>query len=204
MSLSKSDFPQLKWSLLAFGVSAIVGGAAIWSGAEYIDHTLKERQSAQKQVSEARTQFAAAQSDLENMSTYALEYTSLVNNKIIGGEQRLDWMEGLDKLRSEHHVMDLKYTIAPQHQYTPNPPLESGNFEINLSDVNLQMELLHEMQLIKFFQSLRTEMKGWFVIDHCSMERVGTSSVAENAKLGPQLKADCAGGWITLKNRSAP
>lgn len=205
MSLSKSDLPYIQWSLLAFTFSLAVGGSAIWLGAVYESTSLKALHAAQNQVSEARNELGSSRADLENMSTYALEYASLMDRKIVGGEQRLDWMEELEKLRRQHHVIDFKYTIAPQQVFTATPALDTGDLEIYLSGVNLQIHLLHEMQLIEFFDALRTDMKGGFIIDHCMLERAAAKAeeAAATQHVDAQLKADCAGGWITLKNRSA-
>jgi hypothetical protein len=203
MIFSKSDFPLLKWSLLACTLSLLVSGSAVWLSSEYVDQSLKAKQQAQVHLIDARKQLSDAQSDLENMSIYAREYASLVDYKIIGGEQRLDWMEGLAKIRSAQHVVDFKYTIAPQQSYTPSPTLDVGNFELKLSGLNLQLDLLHEMQLIKFFDALRSNIKGWFIIDHCSLERSGTNTPGEVSST-PHLKADCSGGWITMKKKGTP
>jgi hypothetical protein len=206
MNFSKSDFSILKWSILILLLSLIVSGSAIWLSAEYVDHSLKNRQVAQRQLTDARKLLGDAQSDLENMSMYAREYATLVDYKIIGGEQRLDWMEELSKLRQQQHVLDFKYTIAPQVPYTPNPPLDVGNYELKLSGLSLQIELLHEMQLIKFFDALRSNIKGWFIIDHCTLERSGTNNAADSASpnLTTPLKAECVGGWITMKKKGSP
>lgn len=203
MSFHLSDLAHIKWSLLAFTVSLIIGASAVWLSAKYVGHSLRERQAAQKQVAEARKKLGAAESDLENMSTYAMEYAYLEQNKTIGGEQRLDWMEGLEKLRQQHHAIDFRYTITPQQPYTPNPALEMGNFELNLSGLNLQVDLLHEGQLIKLFAALRTEMNSWFIIDHCTLRRNGNTDETASY-LTPRLKAECTGGWLTMKNRNAP
>lgn len=206
MNFSKSDLPHLKWSFLAFVLSLIISGCVIWLSSEYVDHSLKQRQLAQKQLSDARKQLSDAQSDLENMSIYSREYATLVEYKVIGGEQRLDWIEGLAKLRQSQQVVDFKYTIAPQQPYTPNPALDTGSFELKFSGLSLRIDLLHEMQLIKFFDALRTNIKGWFIIDHCTLERSTSSNVADvSAPQGgsPQLKAECTGGWITMKKKGS-
>ncbi len=206
MSLGKSDLTHIKWSLLAFTLSLAIGGSAIWLSTTYKFAALKALEAAQKQVRETSNMLSATQSDLKNMSTYALEYASLVDRGVVGGEQRLDWIEELEKLRRQHHVIDFKYTIAPQQPYIPTPALNTGDLEINLSGLGLQIDLLHEMQLIEFFEALRSDMKGWFVVDRCTLERAATADTAETplpTNIGAQLKADCAGGWITLKNRSA-
>jgi hypothetical protein len=79
-----------------------------------------------------------------------------------------------------------------------------GNFDLKLSGLRLHIDLLHEMQLIKFFDSLRTNIKGWFIIDHCSLERaVSTKGSEVTSQLSgtAQLKAECVGGWITMKKK---
>jgi hypothetical protein len=207
MNFSKSDFPHLQWSLLALLLSLLISGCAIWLSSEYVAHSLTQRQFAQRQLIEARKQLSDAQSDLENMSIYSREYATLVEYKVIGGEQRLDWIEGLAKLRQSQRVVDFKYTIAPQLPYTPSPALDLGNFEPKLSGLTLHIDLLHEMQLIKFFDALRTDIKGWFIIDHCTLERAGSNNgtqVTSPQNGAAQLKAECAGGWITMKKKGSP
>lgn len=204
MSFAKSALPQIKWSLLTFCLSLAISGSAIWLSNDYIDSSLKKRQEAQRQLNDARTKLSATENDLQNMSAYAQEYDLLMNRRVIGDEQRLDWMEGLERLRQQNHVMDFKYTIAPQQVYTPNPPLDAGNFDLHLSNMTLQLDLLHEEQLLTFFTALRSNMPGWFILDKCTLESLAVSGMADTPTLGPQLKADCTGGWLTMKNRNAP
>lgn len=196
MSFAMSDLAELKWSLAALVTAA---AAAVWLvnyGEAFKHQAFREKQAAQTQLNEARTQLATAQSDAENMAFYKLEYEALVEQKVIGDEQRLDWVEGLEKLRKQGLVRDFKYTIAPQQAYTPNPPQEAGNFALNLSPMTLQIELLHEEQLDALFKAIQTQMQGWFILDGCSITP-GTAP-------GESLRADCSGGWFTLKNRSTP
>jgi len=46
---------------------------------------------------------------------------------------------------------------------------------------------------------MNTQLQGWFILDHCSLSR--NVSSAPGAAM---LAADCAGGWFTMQNRSAP
>ncbi|MBI5889365.1 MAG: hypothetical protein HZB47_01660 [Nitrosomonadales bacterium] len=198
MSFSKADLPELKWSLGALTLSLALSGGMISLSNGYIESSLKNRQTAQQQLADARGQLISAQSDQENMSAYALEYNALLAQKVIGDEQRLDWIEGLDKLRQQGSVLDFKYTIAPQQGYTPNPPLEAGNYKLSRSSMTLQIDLLHEEQLLNLFSDMRKQMNGWFMLDGCILSRTSTTE-----EIAP-LKAECTGGWFTLKNKSAP
>ncbi len=198
MSFSTEDLAELKWSLGALALSLIVSGSLISLSGTYLESSLKESQAAQNRLNDSRMQLIATQSDMENMSSYALEYNALLAQKVIGNEQRLDWMEGLEKLRQQGAVLDFKYTIAPQQGYTPNPPIEAGNFQLSRSSMTLQIDLLHEEQLLSLFEEMRKQLNGWFMLDGCSITRTGTTD-----EIGP-LKADCTGGWFTMKTKGAP
>jgi hypothetical protein len=198
MSFSTADLPILKWSLGALVLSLVLSAGIISLSNSYLEKSLKGRQIAQQQLFDARAQLLSAQSDEENMSAYAFEYNSLLGQKVIGDEQRLDWMEGLEKLRQQGSVLDFKYTIAPQQGYTPNPPVDAGNFKLSRSSMSLQIDILHEEQLLHLFADMRSKLNGWFMLDGCSLSR----TVATD-EMSP-LKAECTGGWFTMKNKNAP
>jgi hypothetical protein len=198
MSFSKDDLIDLNWSLSAFALSLAVSGILVALSGGYLEHSLKESQTAQQTLNDSRTQLLAAQSDQENMSAYALEYDALLAQKVIGNEQRLDWMEGLEKLRNQGIVLDFKYTISPQQSYAPTPALDAGNYQLSRSSMALQIDLLHEEQLLHLFSNMRSQLNGWFMLDGCSLSRTSTQT-----ELAP-LKADCTGGWFTMKTKGAP
>ncbi len=195
--LSKADLSDLKWSLGAFLLSLVVGGSLLSFSDNYQERSLKDRQAAQRQLSEARAQLSAAQDDQENMAAYALEYNALLAQKVVGEEKRLDWIEGLERLRQQGSVLDFKYAIAPQQSYTPNPPVDAGNFELNRSGMTMQIDLLHEEQLMHLLAAMRSQMKGWFMLDSCSISRTDTANETS------LLTAECSGGWFTMKSRGA-
>ncbi len=199
MSFPSADFPEIKWSLATLLLSAVLAAGLITYIANYQEQKFKEQQSAQQQLTEALNHLSAAQNDLKNMTVYQLEYESLQSQKVIGNEPRLDWIEGLEKLRRQGHVLDFTYTIAPQHAYPTHPPLEAGNFALNLSLMTLQLNLLHEEQLLRLLSAMHNEIPGWFILDRCSLSATESPGAGSGS-----LKAECVGGWLTMKNRNAP
>jgi len=198
MRFNKDDLPYLKLSLGAFALSLVLAAAMVSYSEGYLKQSEKERGDAQKQLSDARLQLLAAQGDQENMSAYSLEYVSLQDQKVIGNEQRLDWIEGMEKLRQQGIVLDFKYTISPQQGYAPSPAVDAGNFQLNRSNMTLEIDLLHEEQLVQFIAALRSQLKGWFMLDGCDLSRKIAGTEAS------PLKAECTGGWLTMKNRNMP
>lgn len=206
MIFSKAGLRHIKWGALTFLAGVGMGGTVLLLTASKLTQARQEQQAAQRkvndalrQLAEARNRLTASQDDQRNAAAYTAEYARLVDRKIIGSEQRLDWIEGLDNMRKQNRVLSFTYTINPQHPYKPDPALDSGNFDLNLSPMNLQLYLLHEAQLIDFFDTLRTAVKGNFILEHCSLSRSGAAFEGSSA---PQLKAECSGGWLTLKNRN--
>lgn len=206
MKFSISDFPLVRWSALAVCASILISAALLYSSGEYAEKSQQERRSAQNMLSDARNRLTAAYQDRENMNIYANEYGSLIENKVVGDDQRLDWMEGMEKIRQKNLVTGFSYTIVPQKIYTPQPPVDSGNFDIRHSEMKLQIDLLHEGQLPDFFNALRSEIRGWYQLEGCTMQRSATAVNNDGniAHAPAYLKAECIGSWITLKNRNAP
>lgn len=203
MKLSKADFLLMRWSVLAICASLLISAIVLYSSGSYAEKSLKERHSAQSMLNDARARMATAHQDQENMSIYADNYGALIANKIIGDDQRLDWIEGMEKIRQKNLVTDFRYTIAPQKVYAPKPPIDSGNLDIRYSEMKLQFDLLHEAQLFAFYDALHADIKGWYQLEGCSLQRVGAANVDEQATKA-RLKAECSGGWMTLRNRNAP
>ncbi len=201
MKFSKPDFALMRRSILAVCASALIGAATLYSSGKYAENAHQDRRNAQNMLNDARNRLSAAHQDRENMAIYPGEYGKLIGQKIIGDEQRLDWMEGLEKIRQMNLVADFRYNIAPQKIYAPKPPVDSGNFDIRYSEMKLQFDLLHEAQLLNFFDALRSDIKGWYQLEGCTLQRTGTDS--GNVQTAAPLKAECSGGWITLKNRNA-
>jgi hypothetical protein len=202
MKFSSSDFHLMRWSLMVVCSSILLSCVIAYSSNEYADFTQKNRRTAQSQMNDARNRLTMARQDQENLSVFSREYDILEKNKIIGDEHRLDWMEGLEKLRDQNLVIDFRYNIAPQKIYAPQPAMDSGNFNVNYSEMKLQFNLLHEAQLLSFFDAMRRQSNGRFQLESCTMQRVATEEESANAA-GTHIKAECNGGWITLKNRNA-
>ncbi len=202
MKITKTDIPILRWSILAISASIIASAAILYVSSTYIEISQKELLNARKARNDARVRLASAQEDRDNMSKYSSEYGELVRRKIIGDEQRLDWIEGMEKLRQMNLVWDFRYNIAPQKSYIPKSPISSGNFDIHYSEMGLHFDLLHEAQLANFFDALPRHIEGWYQLEGCTLKRNATTEDSEVKPSGPQLSAECKGGWITLKNRN--
>lgn len=203
MKFSNTDFHLMRWSIAAISTSILLSGVILYASIQYADHARNDRRVAQGQMNDARKRLAMAREDRENLSDFSKEYDTLKANKIIGDDHRLDWMEGLEKLRNQNLVIDFRYNIAPQKIYALQPAVDSGNFDIHYSEMKLEFDLLHEGQLLNFFNALRRQIKGRYQLEGCTLQRI-IADGDSGPTAGKNITAECSGGWITLKNRNAP
>ena len=118
MNISRSDFLMMRWSILTMCISALISVVILYSSNEYANNAQINHRNAQNLLNEARNRLATALQDQENMARYASEYGALIEQHMIGDDRRLDWMEGLEKIRQKNLVADFRYTIAPQKMVT--------------------------------------------------------------------------------------
>ena len=74
-------------------------------------------------------------------------------------------------------------------------PLSMGQYQLRGSKMQLHMDLLHEMDLLNFFDDLR--QSGYFAVQDCALKRGGAASTGQTAS----LSADCSLLWLTLGDR---
>lgn len=217
MMISKSDFPLIRREAFIFLVLLCVGIVAIVAGGVFVAQARLDSLDARRTMNEARNRLDQKTKEMRDWKSYSAEYNELLMRNIIGNERRTNWTEGLEKIRSKNQVIDFRYTISVQQPYSPPFPLDSGNFALHLSRMSIRLDLLHEEQLLVFLEALRTEINGWFILDHCSIERSrialtkahdsdapATSDNRAMQRILPNLRAECTGGWLTMQSRHAP
>lgn len=88
---------------------------------------------------------------------YHRRYQRFHDIGFVGRESRLDWVETLRTTSNALNVPRVSYSIEPQLEVIPPVRSVLGGEEIQLraSKVLLEMGLLHELDLLRFFDSLQ-------------------------------------------------
>ena len=89
----------------------------------------------------------------------------------IGRESRLDWIETLRTTAESLQLPNVTYAIEPQ--LAVMPPVESvmgtDDIRIHVSRARLDMGLLHELDLLRFFDELQAAAPGLIKVDDCAL-----------------------------------
>lgn len=159
-----------------------------------------KRHDADEQLERAqRTRDAAysrdAQVDAEkrDIRNFQQRFVALRQRGLVGEERRLEWLDAIRQTQEELKLPPLSYEIEPQQVVQLEAPLDLGELQLRGSRMRLHMELLHELDLFNFFQSLRE--RSYFAVQDCSIRRLGVVAGTPGAST---LGADCTLNWITL------
>ncbi len=110
----------------------------------------------------------------------------------IGRESRLDWVESLRTTANSLSLPRLSYAIEPQIEVIP--PVQSvlggENLQIRASKVQLELGLLHEFDLLRFFDALQVNAPGLIKVDGC--ELTWEVEVGGQLNTDTNLSATCA------------
>lgn len=109
----------------------------------------------------------------------------------IGRESRLDWIETLRTTAESLELPHVSYAIEPQLGVVA--PVESiidvDDIQIRVSRARLEMGLVHELDLLRFFDELQAAAPGLIKVDDCALTWL-TEGAARGSE--PNLSAICS------------
>jgi hypothetical protein len=169
------------------------------AGAIYYTHLLN--QQAQIALTQQKNLLRDAQARMRRsgeeeaiITQYVDKYRQLQQSGFIGDEQRIDWLNALRAANERVDLFGVNYGIEAQQAYPYAAELNPGQFALRQSVMKLEFQLLHELDLMRFFDALRAQNNGLFHLDQCALRRTETTGVL---RYQPNIAASCRLTWIT-------
>ena len=129
-------------------------------------------------------------------------FKKLKDNFVIGDENRLSWVEVVQKVADSRKIASVKYDIASQVLLDKNVlGSEYAGIDVFKSVMSLEMKFIHEGDLFVMLNALRREAKGLVAVDKCEVELinkdVNDGIIGQNKT--DNMRAYCELSWYTLK-----
>lgn len=177
--------------------------AVVLAGAGVVYYSDLQRKQAAQQLARQDTQFRAARTRLQKSGEekdiivrYLGGYQQLQRTGFAGDEQRINWLDGLRLANQQADLFGVDYQIGVQQPYPYTADLNPGQLVLSQSVMKLRFRLLHEEDLMRFFNALARQGVGMFTIDQCIVRRIETGGVI---RYQPNLSAECEISWITAR-----
>ena len=182
-------------------VTAIAGAiAAVYFTQGVLGQARLQLSQQEAQVREARIRLHKSGDERDVIVRHLARYQDLQRIGFAGEEQRINWLDGLRLANERTDLFGIDYQISTQAPYAYAHELKPGDLILHQSVMTLRFQLLHEEDLMRFFDALRDAGAGMFAIDACAVNRAGDAS---RARYQPNLLAECKLSWITARPRRA-
>ncbi len=193
MKLNPSDWRKLQLSLAAFLALSLAGGTLVFYSQEKLQRAKIQLAGADAQKQQAEGKLKQVKDEESEIKLKASLFSNLVARGIVGEEQRLDWVELLRDIRNNRRIIDMQYEFAPQQTM----PGTLGNWNFYVSTMQLQMQLLHEEDLLNVLADLRNTAKAQILVKACETTRLPRQEAATGIKAN--LQAQCSLDWVTVR-----
>ena len=190
-----SNLTRLRWSILLSLLLALLGGAAVILSVRLMNESRQDHSREQREGTAIEHRLAQLGPDGKLMERRLARYTELMDRGYIGPEQRLAWVEEIESTRRKLKLLELHYEFSPQQALDSR---RSEGYDFWSSQMKLQMQMLHEEDLVNFLGDLRRRALAHLRINDCRIERL-TGNATEGG-----LQAECSIDWITFKEKERP
>lgn len=198
MKLEKQDWQKLKTPLLVM-LAVMIVVAALLFFARYFDMQQQQAlQNQQNQLGAARQRYQSSGMEKEMIIRYLPQYQALIAKGFVGEERRLEWIEHLREQHQAHKLFGIKYSVSQQEKYSPDFAGNLGGFTLNRSVMKLDLDMLHEGDLLNLTEALNTQTSTPFMLRDCEINRLNPGSQF-GSELAANLHAQCELDWLTLR-----
>lgn len=198
MKLGASDLKRLRLPMAACVALALAGVACYLAADDYLQETKKLGAATSAQRAEVQTRLASANEEEREIKANLQQYQALAARGIVGEEKRLDWIDAITAIKNERRLFNIGYSIEPQNELDYPGFAPGGGVKFVVSRVKIEIQLLHEEDLLNFIDDLARRGRSYLSVRSCDIQRAERGS--GGATLAPRLQATCAFDLITIRH----
>jgi hypothetical protein len=200
MTFTREELKRLALPLLIALALVSVGIGYIYSSGEGLraaQSLLGVAQSERRQNAERLARIAEEEREVSQKMDI---YKQLKTLNILGEERRLEWADAVTRIRVQRELLDLRYRVERQKLLT-SAQGKPANVDFFASTMRVDLQLLHEEDLLRFLADLRASGNAYYSVKKCTLQRTGQA--IGGTTMSPRLAAQCEIDLITIIDRAA-
>ena len=190
---------SIRGALFVFCLVFIASLTAVAASYMYLDNVNEKEGKAKRSAFVWKNKINQAKENNRLIVLYEKPYHELIDNNIVGEENRLSWFEALQSTASSRGLGVFRFTTGSQAKVNPRG-LDAAFKDIDIykSIMTLNMQVSHEGDIFAVFNDLQSNAKGLYSVDNCQVENIVTNRSAD-IDIGTMLKASCELSWHTIR-----
>ncbi len=198
MNRFEVDSAALKAPALVTLVTLLAAAALVWLSQAHVATHQRALQQARDELNGIRADYTQAVEAGTIIRNSSQRYAQLARHGFIGDEPRLVWIEALRAGGQKHHLYQLLYNLKQRQPLQLAGDESSTHYQLYGSFMHLELELAHEVDLLRYFAELETGGAAVWQLHGCTV-----SSAVHNGKIvfdKANVKASCDLAWYTIKS----
>lgn len=190
---------SIRGALLVFCLVFVASLIAVAASYMYLDNVNEKENKAKRSAFVWKNKINLAKENNRLIVLYEKPYHDLIDNNIVGEENRLSWFETLQSTASSRGLDVFRFSTASQVKVNPKGlRRDYKNIDIYKSAMILDMKISHEGDIFAVFNDLESYAKGLYSVDNCQVESPASrNNVATEG--GAALNASCELSWHTIR-----
>jgi hypothetical protein len=200
VNFTREELKRLALPLLIALAMLAVGAGVVMSAREGVriaQTQLTRTQAERRQNAERLARIAEEEREVSQKLDV---YKQLKALNILGEEQRLEWADAINRIRVQRELLDVRYRIERQKLLTSMPG-KPASVDFFASSMRVDLQLLHEEDLLRFLTDLRASGNAYYAVKKCTITRTGQA--VGGIAMTPRLSASCDIDLITVVDRAA-
>ena len=194
--------PAIRKALISFAVVLVSMIAVVAFSDMYKWNAGDEDARAKREMRKWRNKIDEANRNNQILVDHEDKFKVLQKNAVIGDENRLSWVEVVQRMAESRNMSSVKYDITSQVlQDKKELGDKYADIDVFKSVMSLDMKFMHEGDLFIMLNALQNEAKGLFTIDMCDIELINKANNFEINKqnAAENMRAYCELSWYTFK-----
>ena len=199
MKLARFMHPDIRHALLVFLAVLLAVGSLVAVSETYMRMDQGEYRKTDMEIRRWKSRIDQANLNNQILVDHEDTFYRLQDMAIIGDENRLSWVETVQRVAEQRGLASVKYNIATQQIDThDNLKTEFAGIDVFRSVMTLDMKLMHEGDFFTMMNALRKQAKGLFIVDKCDIVLLN-QNIEYSAPTQENLSASCELSWYTMK-----
>ena len=191
--------PTLLRAAGLFAVMLVMSIIVVSISHVYMDNIYQDQQSAKRSMRIWQTKINNSVENNQIIDEYENNFLKLVNQGVVGAEDRLSWFETIQNTAKKRGMPLVKYSVSTQEALDEsNLKREYKGINVFKSSMTLDVKMAHEGDLFALLNDL-TKADGLYTVERCDIEKISKKIVDTDNN----MKAFCELGWYTFRGSKA-
>lgn len=199
MNFTREDLKRLRLPIVLASALVLVGAACLATSEYLLDAARKTGEEARQGRVSAQGRVSKVSEEERGIRENLVYYDRMRRSGLLSDQNRLDWIESIARIKNERKLFEIKYSIEPQKPLDYPGIVATGTADFMVSRIKIEMQLLHEEDMLNFLADLEASGRAYMSVRHCTLTRIIRGAQPAAATLQPRLGAECQIDVITMK-----